>query len=392
MSTHRYYMQRALKAAHSALYNTSPNPRVGCVIVHDGNIIAKAATQVAGGYHAEIVALRQAEEAGFKHLHGATVYVTLEPCSHQGRTPPCVDALIAAQPETVVIAMLDPNPLVAGQGVLKLREAGIKVYFAAEEEFKVAFNLNIGFVARMLRGMPWLWLKTASSLDGRTALLDGHSKWITGAGARADGQRFRARSCVTLTGVNTVLDDNPLLNVRHVDTLRQPIRAVLDSQLRSSPHSKLFDGYAVWLITTVTEVDEEVRAAFLEKNTQIITLPANEEGQVDLGCLMRWFAEQQVNEVHVEAGATLNGAFVQAGYVDALISYIAPMIVGEGRPIAAFPSLSSLEIAPRFELLHSRIIEKDVRLFMRHAQHWRQLYVKLKELQEGVECDVHRDS
>lgn len=392
MSTHSYYMQRALNAARTALYNTSPNPRVGCVIVYQEQIVAKAATQVAGEAHAEIMALRQAQEAGFESLQGATVYVTLEPCSHHGRTPPCVDALIAAQPQAVVIAMLDPNPQVAGQGVAKLRAAGIAVYFSEHEELEAAFNLNIGFAARMLRGMPWLWLKTASSLDGRTALSDGQSKWITGAGARADGQRFRARSCVVLTGINTVLDDNPLLNVRHCKTLRQPIRAVVDSQLRISPKAKLFDGYPIWVFTTVQQIDETLRQRLADKNTQIITLPADDNGQVDLPSLMRWMGEQQVNEIHVEAGATLNGALLQAGYVDALLSYVAPVLIGEGRPIANLSELASLELAPRFELLHSRIIEKDVRLFMRHAQHWRHLYVKLKKLQEEIETDVYRNS
>lgn len=383
MSTHSYYMQRALNAARSALFNTSPNPRVGCVIVYQEQIIAKAVTQVAGEAHAEIMALRQAQEAGFKNLQGATVYVTLEPCSHHGRTPPCVDALIAAQPQAVVIAMLDPNPLVAGQGVAKLRAAGIEVLFSAEEELEAAFNLNIGFVARMLRGLPWLWLKTASSLDGRTALNDGQSKWITGAGARADGQRFRARSCVVLTGINTVLDDNPLLNVRHCDTRRQPIRAVLDSQLRITPKAKLFDGYPIWLFTTVEQIDETFRQRLADKNTQIITLPADDNDQVDLHSLMSWLGGQHVNEVHVEAGATLNGGLLQAGYVDALVSYVAPMLIGEGRAIANLSDIKSLELAPRFELLHSRVIEKDVRLFMRHAQHWRQLYVKLKQLHQN---------
>lgn len=392
MSTHSYYMQRALNAARTSLFITSPNPRVGCVIVYQDQIIAKGATEVAGGAHAEIVALRQAQGAGFSSLEGATVYVTLEPCSHHGRTPPCVDALIAAKPQTVVIAMLDPNPEVAGQGVARLRAAGIEVLFSEPEELEAAFNLNIGFAARMLRGMPWLWLKTASSLDGRTALADGQSKWITGAGARADGQRFRARSCVVLTGINTVLDDNPLLNVRHCDTQRQPLRAVLDSQLRISPKAQLFDGYPIWLFTTVQQVDETLRQRLADKNTQIITLPADGNGQVDLHSLMSWFGEQHVNEVHVEAGATLNGALLQAGYVDALVSYVAPMLIGEGRPMARLSELASLDLAPRFELLHSRIIEKDVRLFMRHAQHWRQLYVKLKQLQEGIETDVYRDS
>ena len=390
MSTHSYYMQRALNAAHTALYTTSPNPRVGCVIVHQEQIIAKAATQAAGAEHAEVMALRQAQAAGFESLAGATVYVTLEPCSHHGRTPPCVDALIAAQPQAVVIAMLDPNPLVAGQGVAKLRAAGIAVHFTGAQEVEAAFSLNVGFVARMLRGTPWLWLKTASSLDGRTALNDGQSKWITGAGARADGQHFRARSCVVLTGINTVLDDNPLLNVRQIETPRQPIRAVIDSQLRIPAKAKLFDGNPVWVFTTLDpeQIDEAFRQQLAAKNVQIITLPANENGQVDLHALMRWLGSQQINEIHVEAGATLNGALLQAGYVDALVFYVAPMLIGAGRPVAHLSELASLELAPRFELLQSQMIEKDVRLLMRHAQHWRQLYVQLKQLHAAHEADL----
>lgn len=383
--THCYYMQRALSAARSALYMTSPNPRVGCVIVLHDQIIATGATQAAGGPHAEVVALQQARDAGFTDLQGATVYVTLEPCSHQGRTPPCVDALIAARPKIVVIAMLDPNPQVSGQGVVKLRAAGIEVLFSSELELEEALALNVGFVSRMLRGVPWLWLKTASSLDGRTALSDGQSKWITGAAARADGQRFRARSCVVLTGINTVLADNPQLNVRSISTPRQPIRAVVDSQLRISPKAKIFDGEPVWIFTAVqlSSIDNDFKQRLAHKNAQIITLVADDNGQVCLHSLMRWLAEQQINEVHVEAGAILSGALLEAGYVDALLSYLAPMLIGEGRPLVQMSPLPSLDLAPRFELLQSRIMEKDVRLFMRHAQHWRQLLVKLKQLQQN---------
>lgn len=375
--THTYYMQQALTAARQSLYITSPNPRVGCVIEYGGKIIATGATQMAGGPHAEVMALAQARALGYVSLHQATVYVTLDPCSHYGRTPPCVDALIQAQPQCVVIAMLDPNLQVAGQGVAKLRAAGIKVVVGIEMEQALA--INIGFVARMVRGRPWLWLKTASSLDGRTALEDGQSKWITGPEARHDGQHFRARSCVVLTGIGTVLDDDPLLNVRDFSTARQPIRAVVDSQLRLSPQAKLMNGDPVWVFTT--QSNPELTQQLADKNAQVIELPPDPSGRVSVIALMQWLAQQQINEVHVEAGATFNGALLQAGYVDALLSYIAPMLIGAGRPLMQLPVLTQLNEAPRFEILHSKIIGKDVRLLMRHADHWQHLYTHIQQLQ-----------
>ena len=222
-------MAQALSLAESVLYMTDPNPRVGCVIVRDGQVLGQGATQVVGGPHAEVMAIRDAYEKGYAQaLAGATFYVTLEPCSHYGRTPPCVDALIKERPSRVVIAMSDPNPLVAGRGVTKLREAGIEVVLnvLADE----ALALNPGFVSRMAQQRPWVWSKIACSLDGQIALSNGQSQWITGAQARADGHHWRARSSVVLTGLGTVSYDNPSLNVRYIKTSRQPIRAVIDSQ------------------------------------------------------------------------------------------------------------------------------------------------------------------
>ena len=242
-----------------------------------------------------------------------------------------------------------------------------------------ALAINIGFVARMVRGRPWLWLKTASSLDGRTALEDGQSKWITGPEARHDGQHFRARSCVVLTGIGTVLDDDPLLNVRDFSTARQPIRAVVDSQLRLSPQAKLMNGDPVWVFTT--QSNPELAQQLADKNAQVIELPPDPSGRVSVIALMQWLAQQQINEVHVEAGATFNGALLQAGYVDALLSYIAPMLIGAGRPLMQLPVLTQLNEAPRFEILHSKIIGKDVRLLMRHADHWQHLYTHIQQLQ-----------
>lgn len=369
-------MQQALEAARSSLYLTTPNPRVGCVVVHDHQVIGMGATQAVGGSHAEVLALNQAKSAGFTTLCEATVYITLEPCSHYGRTPPCVDALIAMRPQCVVIAMLDPNPQVAGKGVAKLRAAGIKVEVGVE--FEAALEINVGFVARMIRGLPWLWLKTASSLDGRTALEDGTSKWITQTAARIDGQHFRARSCVVLTGIGTVLDDDPQLNVRDIPTPRQPIRAIVDSRLRISPQAKLFDGAPVWIFTTVKNPALSLQLA--DKNVKLIQLPADATGRVDLHSLMRWLGQQQINEIHVEAGAILNGALLNAGYVDALLSYIAPMLIGVGRPLVQMPPLKNLDAAPRFELIHTQMMEQDIRLMMRDTQHWQQLYTQIQQL------------
>lgn len=366
-------MQQALAVASQSLYLTSPNPRVGCVIVQNDRIIASGATQQAGGAHAEIMALRQLQQP----LDQATVYVTLEPCSHYGRTAPCVEALIAAAPQRVVIAMLDPNPQVAGRGVAALRAAGIEVIVGVETTEALA--LNIGFVARMMRQTPWLWLKTASSLDGHTALNDGSSKWITGPAARLDGQHFRARSCVILTGIGTVLDDNPLLNVRDIKTVRQPIRAVVDSQLRIHPDLAIFDGQPVWVFTT--KRNPVLSQQLADKNAQIIQLDADTTGRVNLHSLMQWLALQQVNEVHVEAGSVLNGALMQAGYVDALLSYIAPMLIGVGRPLMQLDALPDLASAPRFEIIQSKTIGQDVRLLMRNEAHWQQLYTQLLQLQ-----------
>lgn len=375
---HAFFMQQALAAARQSLYITSPNPRVGCVIVHHNQIIARGATQMAGGAHAEVMAIRQAQSQGFTAWDEAVFYVTLEPCSHHGRTPPCVEALIALKPKQVVIAMLDPNPIVAGRGVQQLRTAGIEVVTGVETE--AALVINVGFVSRMVRNLPWVWLKTASSLDGRTALANGESKWITGAAARLDGQQFRARSCVVLTGIGTVLADDPQLNVRDIATPRQPIRAVIDSQLRFPLDAKMLDGHPVWIFTCVQQPDRLQPLA--DKNAQVVVLNANAAGQVDLHSVMRWLAQQQINEVHVEAGARLNGALLQAGYVDSLISYIAPVLLGEGRPVTQINPLSHLDQAYRFELLQSQKVGDDVRLIMRQPQSWHTLLSHLQQLSQ----------
>lgn len=361
------WMRQAIALSRQSLYLTTPNPRVACLIVRDGRLLASGVTQKAGGAHAEVMALRQAAEQGLS-THGATFYVTLEPCSHHGRTPPCVDALIEARPARVVVAMTDPNPLVAGKGIAKLRAAGISVSspICAEE----ALQINPGFVARMTRGTPWLWLKTAASLDGRTALSNGVSQWITGPAARADGHHWRARSCVVLTGAGTVLADDPLLNVREVTTSRQPVRAVIDTGLQVPENARLFDGSPVWVFTAS---DDPIKAQRLaDRNVRVVRMPLDND-RVHLPSVMRWLGDNDINEVHVEAGSVLSGALLQAGCVDQLLAYVAPMLLGVGRPIAELPVLQSLVDGLRFEFHDVQTVGADVRLLARRAEVWREL-------------------
>ncbi|WP_083851371.1 bifunctional diaminohydroxyphosphoribosylaminopyrimidine deaminase/5-amino-6-(5-phosphoribosylamino)uracil reductase RibD [Pusillimonas noertemannii] len=361
------WMRRAIALSRQSLYITTPNPRVACLIVRDGRLLASGVTQKAGGPHAEVMALRQARENGVS-TQGATFYVTLEPCSHHGRTPPCVDALIQAQPARVVVAMADPNPLVSGRGLAKLKAAGIAVsgpLCAAE-----ALEVNPGFVARMTRGTPWVWLKTAASLDGRTALDNGASQWITGPQARADGHHWRARSCVVLTGAGTVLADDPQLNVREVETTRQPIKAVIDTGMQVPESARLFDGSPVWVFTAGGDPAKAQRLA--ERNVQVVRMPLD-NGRVHLPSVLQWLGRHDINEVHVEAGSVLSGALLQAGCVDELLVYLAPMLLGAGRPMAELPVLHDLEQALRFEFHDQASLGGDVRLLARKAPAWRSL-------------------
>lgn len=361
------WMERALALARGALYVTAPNPRVGCLIVRDGIVLGSGATQATGQAHAEIMALRDADRHGHD-VAGATVYVTLEPCSHHGRTPPCVDALVKARPARVVIAMQDPNPAVSGRGIARLRDAGIDVstHILAEQ----ALELNPGFVARMVRQTPWVWLKLAASMDGYIALPDGESKWITGAAARADGHHWRARSCVVLTGLGTVLADDPLLNVRAVDTPRQPVRAIVDTRFEVPETARFLDGNRVWVFTCRDDPAKAQRLA--EKNVEVVCLPMQHSG-VDLGSMLQWMASRDINEVHVEAGSRLSGAFLDADYVDELLLYMAPTLLGQGIPMAQLNPLTSLAHAQRFQFTDMTPIGSDVRLCLRHPQRWRQL-------------------
>lgn len=367
-------MRQALTLAESVLYVPSPNPRVGCVIVRDAQVIGQGATQQAGSHHAEVMALQDMASRGL-NARGSTVYVSLEPCSHHGRTPPCVNALIAAKPDRVVFAHFDPNPKVAGQGMRALRDAGIAVSVGVCAD--LALEINPGFVSRMTRGLPYVWMKAASSLDGRTALRNGVSQWITGAQARADGHHWRARSCVVMTGIGTVRTDNPKLNVRHVSTPRQPKRAVIDPGFEIAEDAALIDGGEVYIFTGAVNQDKANRLA--DRNVQVILVPEGEptpsrpRPRVDMQAMMQWLAAQGNNEVHVEAGEGLNGALLAADCIDELLVYMAPMLLGEGKSIAQVPSLQRLEDAHRFSFIDVKLLGVDVRLRARETDHWRTL-------------------
>ncbi len=332
---------QALGLATQALFLSSPNPRVGCVIAGaSGEILGKGFTQHAGGPHAEVMALRDAASQGHD-LHGAVAYVTLEPCSHHGRTGPCCDALIHAGIGQVVASIADPNPLVTGRGFERLRAAGVDVQVGLGA--RESRELNIGFFRRMARGTPWVRVKAATSVDGATALANGASQWITSADARADGHAWRARACAVLTGSGTVLADDPRLDVREVATPRQPLLVVVDSQLRTPPTARLFDvPQREILIYTAVPDPSASRMALEARGATVVHLPGP-GGRVDLGAMLRDLAAREVNELHVEAGPTLNGALVGQGLVDEFLLYVAPRLLGAGgRPIAQWGPLHKL--------------------------------------------------
>lgn len=368
-----FWMRRALALAQTVMYSTAPNPRVGCVIVRDGRVLGEGATQPPGGPHAEVCALRDAQARG-ESVAGATLYVTLEPCSHFGRTPPCVDAVLAARPARVVVALGDPNPLVNGQGLARLRDAGIAVTTGVCREEALA--INAGFISRMSRGLPWVWMKMAASLDGRSALHNGVSQWITGPDARADGHHWRARSCVVLTGMGTVLKDDPQLNARGVDTPRQPRKAVVDGHFEIPEHARLFDGAEVILFTAREDAAKAQRLQ--ARNARVVVLPGEDPGRVDLPAMMRWLAQEQVNEVHVEAGAGLSGALVSAGCVDELLLYLAPVLLGDAAGMVRLPMLEHLDAARRYEFIDTERLGADLRVRARVADTWRQLMLRVE--------------
>ena len=355
------WMAQALGLAEKALYITSPNPRVGCVLVSaQGQCIGQGHTQAVGQAHAEVMALKQAEQEGHD-TQGATVYVTLEPCSHHGRTPPCCDALIQAQVARVVISCQDPNPLVAGQGIARLRAAGIEVMLGVGQAR--AQEINIGFFKRMQTGLPWVRMKVAASIDGQTSLSNGVSQWITGPAARQDGHHWRARACAVLTGVGTVLQDNPLLDVRLVATPRQPPLVVVDSQWQTPLNAALWGPQRpVWVYGA--QANANAREALGQRGAHT-TLLANPSGKVDLAALLADLGQRGINELHIEAGHKLNGSWLREGLVDELLLYLAPCLIGPGQGMAQLPNLDSLEAAIRLRWVDTTPFGDDLRLMAR---------------------------
>jgi len=352
-------------AAHS-IGLSDPNPRVGCVLRAPGHgVIGIGHTHEAGGPHAEVVALRAAREAGHDP-RGATAYVTLEPCSHHGRTPPCCDALIESGVARVVIGCVDPNPLVAGRGIERLRAAGIAVDVVGGDWGRATRELNIGFFSRMKRGRPWVRMKVAASLDGRTALDDGRSQWITGEAARDDGHLWRKRAGAVLTGIGTVRDDDPRLDVRAIATVRQPLRVVVDSRLEISPKARVLQPPGTSLVYTTSD-DAARMAAVASPQIEVARLPADEDGKTNLGALLADLARREINELHVEAGEKLNGSLLRAGLVDELLVYVAPRLIGPGRGIASIGPLGALAESLDFEFVDVERVGPDLRLRLRPA-------------------------
>ena len=357
------HMALALSAATKSVTLSAPNPRVGCVLLsNDGRILGQGHTQKAGGPHAEVMALSDAAANG-NAVAGSTAYVTLEPCSHHGRTPPCCEALIAAGIRKAVISIQDPNPLVSGQGIARLRAAGIEVNVgpgAAESR-----ELNIGFFSRMIRKTPWVRMKLAASLDGQTALLNGQSQWITGEAARADGHAWRARSSAVLTGIGTVLADNPRLDVRLAGTPRQPHLVVVDSRLETPLGAHLFiAGRALFIYAA--EQNDAKKTALEALGATVIYLPGP-NNKVDLAAMLRDLAQREINELHVEAGYKLNGSLIREGLVDELLLYMAPKLLGSAQGMASFGPLQSLNEAVDLEFLSAEMVGPDLRVRARLA-------------------------
>ena len=354
-------MREALALAARSIGVSDPNPRVGCVVVQDGAVVGAGHTQHAGGAHAEVMALADAARRG-ADVRGATVYVTLEPCAHHGRTPPCADALVAANVGRVVIAMRDPNPLVSGNGAARIAAAGITVDWC-DEASAAAHALNVGFVSRMERGRPWLRMKVAVSLDGRSALADGTSQWITGPAARSDGHAWRKRAGAVLTGVGTVRDDDPRLDVRLVETERQPLRVIVDSRLETPPGARILEPPGQTLVYAA--IDDEERRHALERRGAEVALAPSPSGKVDLATMLADLGRREINELHVEAGEKLNASLLAAGLVDELLVYVAPKLLGSGRGLAALAPLARLDDAPRFAFVDVTRVGDDLRLLLR---------------------------
>ncbi len=355
------FMARAVRLAKRGLYTTDPNPRVGCVLVKDGVVVGEGFHQRAGEPHAE----RNALAAAGSEAKGATAYVTLEPCSHHGRTPPCSDGLIEAGVSRVVTAMLDPNPLVAGEGKRQLEQAGIEVEVGLLES--EARALNPGFIKRQLQGVPYVRCKLAMSLDGRTAMASGESKWITGAESRRDVHRLRARSSAIITGIETVLADDPSMNARLDDDVevRQPLRVVLDSRLRMPPDAKMLSLSGETMVICCSDADADKQSLLEQGGAEVVRLDGCAE-KIDLNGVLQLLAEREVNEVLVETGAVLAGAYVSQGLVDELVIYLAPHLMGVGaRGLLDLPGLDSMEDRVDLDIVDIRQIGKDLRITAR---------------------------
>ena len=359
MPTDATFMARAQALAEQARPHCPPNPAVGCVLVSaDGALIGEGRTQPVGQAHAEVMALRDAAARGHC-TRGATAYVTLEPCAHHGRTGPCCDALATAGVARVVAALEDPNPRVAGQGLARLRAAGVQVQLGPGGEASRA--LNLGFFSRMVRGTPWVRLKVAASADGRTALPNGLSQWITAAPAREDTQRWRARACALLTGIGTVRQDDPRLDVRLPEASRQPALVIVDSRLETPPDARLWSAAARAIVVYTAVSDETRHRALRARGADVVALP-DARGKVDLPALLRDLSRREVNEVHVEAGHQLNGSLLREGLVDELLLYQAPRLLGEGAGIAALGPYTDIEQAPEFDWREVEPVGRDLRL------------------------------
>jgi diaminohydroxyphosphoribosylaminopyrimidine deaminase/5-amino-6-(5-phosphoribosylamino)uracil reductase len=355
---HRW-MLRAIELAARGMDTTTPNPRVGCVIVRDGEMVGEGWHVRAGEPHAEVIALAHAGA----RARGATVYLTLEPCSHHGRTPPCTDALVEAKVARVIAAMEDPNPLVNGEGLARLRAAGIDVRCGLLGV--QATELNPGFVSRMTRGLPWVRMKIAASLDGFTALPDGRSQWITGEAAREDGHRWRARACAILTGIGTVRDDNPQMTARLDGVRRQPLKVLVDSRLEVDLEARILKGGDVLVVCARER--EEVATQLRDRGCEVLELP-NADGKVDLTALMRTLAARGFNEVHVEAGHKLNASLIREGCVDELLVYMSASLLGSGRPMFELDAVASLDERIALNLHAVDRLGNDVRLLARVAR------------------------
>ncbi len=350
-------MAQALRLAERGLYTATPNPRVGCVIVRDGEVAGTGWHERAGGPHAEVVAL----QAAGGRARGATAYISLEPCHHHGRTPPCDAALIGAGIVRVVAAMHDPDPRTAGRGLEHLRRAGIDAVAGIMET--AARELNSGFVSRTTRGRPWVRMKIAASLDGKTALNNGKSQWITGETARRDGHHWRARACAVLTGIGTVRDDDPQLTVREVDTPRQPLRVVIDSRLEIPLTARILAGGGVLIACAVA--DETKRARLQDHGAEVVAIP-NRAGKVELPALMQELGRRGINELHVEAGCKLNGSLISEGCVDEFLLYLAPHLLGDrARGMADLPELTDLDGRRALKIIDVRAIGDDIRIVAR---------------------------